>query len=140
MVVSQPGRLTRDQFLRVAPDPAKGKNVNGGLEYLRIMLSKRGAQDFTRRVSSLTCVKGGAEGATLPPGLTSVVKALAASGANGFNWVYQNFYRKLEREFIDAACGDLLTMRINPSQFVDQCQRGADQIAQDSSITKYKRT
>jgi len=38
--------------------PAKAKNQRGGLEYLRVMLSKEGATDFTRRVSSLTVVAG----------------------------------------------------------------------------------
>jgi N-acetylglucosamine transport system substrate-binding protein len=120
--------------------PSKGKNVNGGLEYLRIMLSKRGASDFTKKTSSLTCVAGSAEGVPLGPGLTSVTKALQASGDKGFNWVFNSFYRKLERNLVDAACGDLLTKRINPTQFVDQCQRGADEIAKDTSIKKYKRS
>jgi N-acetylglucosamine transport system substrate-binding protein len=120
--------------------PARAKNVNGGLEYLRIMLSKTGATDFTRRVSSLTCVTGAAEGVSLPPGLTSVTKALQASGAEGFNWVYNSYYRKLERNLVDAACGDLMTKRINPAQFVEQCQQGADEIARDTSIKKYRRS
>ena len=120
--------------------PAKGKNVAGGLEYLRIMLSRKGATDFTKKVASLTCVSGAAEGITLPPGLTSVTKALAASGDKGFNWVYNSFYRKLERNLVDAACGDLFTKRINAAQFVDRCQQAADEISKDTSIKKYKRS
>lgn len=119
--------------------PAKAKNVAGGLEYLRIMLSKEGAQDFTKKVSSLTIVAGAAEGVELPFGLASVVKALEASGSNGFNWVYNNYYRKLERELVDAACGEFFSGRIGPAEFLDMCQRGADQIAADDSIKKYKR-
>ncbi|MEV0427794.1 N-acetylglucosamine/diacetylchitobiose ABC transporter substrate-binding protein [Micromonospora sp. NPDC050495] len=119
--------------------PAKGKNVAGGLEYFRVMLSKKGAQDFTRKVSSLTVVAGSTEGVELPFGLTSVVKALDASGSNGFNWVYNNYYRKLERELVDAACGEFFSGRSNPTAFLDACQKGADSIAQDSSIKKYKR-
>ena len=42
--------------------PAKAKNLRGGLEYLRVMLSKKGAADFTRKVSSLTCVAGSSRG------------------------------------------------------------------------------
>jgi N-acetylglucosamine transport system substrate-binding protein len=119
--------------------PATGRNVAGGLEYLRIMLSKKGAADFTRRVASLTCVHGADEGIPLPPGLTSVTRALKASGDKGFNWVYNSYYRKLERNLVDAACGDLFTNRINPSEFVGQCQKAADEIARDSSIKKYRR-
>ncbi|MDQ7904314.1 N-acetylglucosamine/diacetylchitobiose ABC transporter substrate-binding protein [Phytohabitans sp. ZYX-F-186] len=119
--------------------PAKAKNVPGGLEYFRTVLSMRGAKDFTQKVSALSVVAGAAEGATLPPGLTSVVKALDASGANGFNWVYNNYYRKLERELVDAACGEFFSGRIGPTEFLEQCQKGADMIAQDSSLKKYKR-
>jgi N-acetylglucosamine transport system substrate-binding protein len=119
--------------------PAKAKNVAGGREYLRTMLSRKGAQDFTRKVASLTVVAGATEGVTLPFGLTTVVKALGASGANGFNWVYNNYYRKLERNLVDAACGEFFSGRSTPAQFLDQCQKGADSIAQDSSIKKYKR-
>ncbi|MFF0173905.1 N-acetylglucosamine/diacetylchitobiose ABC transporter substrate-binding protein [Micromonospora profundi] len=119
--------------------PAKARNVAGGLEYFRTMLSRKGAQDFTRKVASLTVVAGATEGVELPYGLTSVVKALDASGANGFNWVYNNYYRKLERNLVDAACGEFFSGRIGPAEFLEQCQKGADSIAQDSSIKKYKR-
>jgi N-acetylglucosamine transport system substrate-binding protein len=103
------------------------------------MLSMKGAQDFTKKVSSLSVVAGATQGAELPFGLTSVVKALDASGSNGFNWVYNNYYRKLERELVDAACGEFFSGRTSPAEFLDQCQKGADQIAGDSSIKKYKR-
>lgn len=119
--------------------PAKARNLAGGLEYFRTMLSKKGAQDFTKKVASLTVVAGATEGVELPHGLTTVVKALDASGANGFNWVYNSFYRKLERNLVDAACGEFFSGRIGPAEFLDQCQKGADSIAQDSSIKKYKR-
>jgi N-acetylglucosamine transport system substrate-binding protein len=120
--------------------PAKARNGAGGLEYLRIMLSRKGAADFTRKVSSLTCVQGAEDGIALPPGLTSVARALKTSGDKGFNWVYNSYYRKLERNLVDAACGDLFTRRINAAQFVEQCQKAADEIARDNSITKYKRS
>jgi len=119
--------------------PTKAKNRRGGMEYFRTMLSMKGAQDFTRKVSSLSVVAGTTEGIELPYGLSTVVKALDASGANGFNWVYNTFYRKLEREVVDAACGEFFSGRSTPAEFLDQCQKGADQIAADSSIKKYKR-
>jgi N-acetylglucosamine transport system substrate-binding protein len=120
--------------------PAKAANAHGGLEYLRIMMSKKGAADFTQKVNSLTCVKGATEGLTLTNALTSVTKALDASGKNTFNWIYGSYYHKLERELVDAACGDLMTKRITPAEFVNRCQQGADEIAKDNTITKYKRS
>jgi N-acetylglucosamine transport system substrate-binding protein len=120
--------------------PAKAKNLRGGLEYLRVMLSKKGASDFTRKVSSLTVVTGSSAGIELPPGLTSVTKMIDAAGKNTFNWLYNSYYRKLERQLVDAACADMFTKRINAAQFIDRCQQAADEIAKDSSIKKYKRT
>jgi N-acetylglucosamine transport system substrate-binding protein len=119
--------------------PAKAKNARGGLEYMRVMLSKKGAADFTGKVASLTCVTGSSDGISLPPGLTSVTRALDAAGRNAFNWVYNTYYRKLERNLVDAACGDLFTKRIDAAQWVDRCQQAADEIAKDPAIKKYKR-
>jgi len=104
------------------------------------MLSMKGAKDFTGKVSSLTIVAGSADGASLPPGLTSAVKALKDSGDKGFNWVYPTYYRKLERTLVDAACGEFFSGRIGPAEFLDKCQKGADEIAADSNFKKYKRT
>jgi N-acetylglucosamine transport system substrate-binding protein len=120
--------------------PAKAKNERGGMELMRHMLSMRGAKDFTQKVSSLTIVAGAADGVSLPPGLSSVVDALKASGTNGFNWVYPVYYRKLERNLVDAACGDFFSGRTTPDEFLKACQKGADEIAADSSFKKYKRT
>lgn len=119
--------------------PAKAKNVRGGLEYLRVMLSKKGAADFTRKVSSLTAVAGASDGVTLPTGLTSVTKMIGAAGPDTFNWLYNSFYRKLEREAVNAACADMFAKRINATQWVDRCQQAADSIAKDSAVKKYKR-
>jgi len=120
--------------------PAKAKNQRGGMEYLRTMLSMKGAKDFTGKVSSLTIVAGSADSISLPPGLSSAVKVLKASGDKGFNWVYPVYYRKLERNLIDAACGEFFSGRIGPAEFLDKCQKGADEIAADPSFKKYKRT
>ena len=120
--------------------PAKAKNLRGGMEYLRTMLSMKGAKDFTGKVSSLTVVAGSADGTTLPFGLDSCVKVLKASGDKGFNWVYPTYYRKLERNLVDAACGEFFSGRIGPAEFLDKCQKGADEITNDPAFKKYKRT
>jgi N-acetylglucosamine transport system substrate-binding protein len=120
--------------------PAKAVNQRGGMEYLRTMLSLKGAKDFTQKVSSLTIVAGAADGVTLPPGLASCVEALKASGEQGFNWIYPVYYRKLERNLVDAACGEFFSGRIGPDEFLAQCQKGADEIAKDDTFKKYKRS
>jgi len=120
--------------------PAKARNRAGGLEYFRHMLSLAGAKDFTAKVASLSVVAGSTDGVELPFGLDTVSKALDTAGDNGFNWVYNNYYRKLERNLVDAACGEFFSGRATPAEFLAACQKGADEIAADSSITKYERT
>ncbi|WP_127503859.1 N-acetylglucosamine/diacetylchitobiose ABC transporter substrate-binding protein [Actinoplanes solisilvae] len=119
--------------------PAKGKNVRGGLDYLRVMLSQKGASDFTRKVSSLTAVQGSSEGIELGPGLTSVTKLIDASQGSAFTWLYSSYYRKLERERVDAACAELFAKRITAAEWCDKVQKSADEFAQDPAIKKYKR-
>src|SRR5947207_256362 len=41
---------------------AKGKNAKGGMEYFRRMLTKEGAQGFTKLTGSLTVLQGASEG------------------------------------------------------------------------------
>jgi N-acetylglucosamine transport system substrate-binding protein len=120
--------------------PAKAKNLRGGLEFLRVMLTRKASADFTTKVSSLTCVRGSEAGLSLPPGLTSATKVLDAAGDNVFMWMYAAYYGKLERETVEPATGDLLTGRITAAQWVDRCQAGADAVARDSTITKFKRS
>ena len=120
--------------------PAKARNVRGGLEYLRVMLSKRGASDFTRTVSSLTSVRGAADGITLGSGLTSVTAMIEASRGGAFTWMYNSYYRKLERERIDSACAELFARRITAAQWCDKVQKSADEFAADPAIKKYRRS
>ena len=120
--------------------PAKAANERGGKEFLRTMLSMKGAKDFTQKVSSLTIVAGAADGISLGSGLDSCVKALKDSGDKGFNWIYPVYYRKLERNLVDAACGEFFSGRIGPDEFLAKCQKGADEIAADTTFKKYKRS
>ncbi|BCY08534.1 carbohydrate ABC transporter, N-acetylglucosamine/diacetylchitobiose-binding protein [Actinoplanes sp. L3-i22] len=119
--------------------PAKGQNVRGGMEYLRVMLSTKAAADFTTKVSSLTAVTGAAAGLALGPGLTSVTKLIDASQGAAFTWLYSTYYRKLERERVNAASLELFTKRINAAQWCDKVQKSADEFAKDPAIKKYKR-
>ncbi|GLW31080.1 N-acetylglucosamine/diacetylchitobiose ABC transporter substrate-binding protein [Actinoplanes regularis] len=119
--------------------PAKGENVRGGLEYLRVMLSRKAAADFTGKVSSLTAVAGATDGVKLSGGLTSVTALIDASQGGAFTWLYSTYYRKLERERVNAATLELLTKRITAAQWCDQVQRSADEFARDPAVKKYKR-
>jgi N-acetylglucosamine transport system substrate-binding protein len=119
--------------------PAKAKNPAGGLEYMRIMLSKEGAKGFTEKVSSLTVVQGAADGVKLPAGLTSAKKALDAAGDNVVSWMWQSWYGTMWNPGINAVIGDLLAGRKTVDEFCDGCEAEAKKVRDDDSITKYTR-
>ncbi len=71
--------------------PSQGKNVAGGKEFLRAMLSKDAAVNFAKTKLSSTIVKG-----TVPSdgfgstALQSQIKMLEAAGSNTFTWAVLN--------------------------------------------------
>lgn len=142
-LLSKDAKLPKEA-LRASPGepylvPAQAKNPRGGLEYMRIMLSKAGAKGFTEKVSSLTVVQGASDGVKLPPGLTSAQKALADAGDNVVNWMYPTWYGKMENPGINAVTGDLLAGRKTVDEWVEGCEAEAKKVREDDSITKYKR-
>lgn len=119
--------------------PAQAKNPRGGMEYMRIMLSKEGAKGFTKEVSSLNVVKGSTDGLELSPGLKSAQAALSAAGDNTLYWMYQNWYGKMWNPGVNVAVGDLMAGRTTPDQFAAAMEAEAKKVRDDSSIKKYKR-
>jgi N-acetylglucosamine transport system substrate-binding protein len=119
--------------------PKQAKNPRGGLEYMRIMLSREGARGFTEEVSSLTVVQGAADGLDLPTGLKSASEALSAAGDDVIGWMYQTWYAKMWNPGINAHIGDLLTGRKSVDEFTAACEGEAKKVRDDDSITKYTR-
>jgi N-acetylglucosamine transport system substrate-binding protein len=117
---------------------AKGKNVQGGKEYLRIMLSKAGAKGFTDLTKVLTVVQGATEGLTLSPGTTSANAALTAAGANNFSFRWDAWYKKMDDE-CRSATNELMFKGGTADKFVDRMQKVADAVKADSSIQKFTR-
>jgi N-acetylglucosamine transport system substrate-binding protein len=129
--------------LRAAPSepyivPAKAKNKAGGLEFLRVMLSRAGASRFAELTNSLPCVKGAGDKLT---GVTieSENTALKAAGSNIITWKYSTWYTDLETA-VRAATGELMANRSKPDDWVRSVQAAADKVAKDPSVKKQKRT
>jgi N-acetylglucosamine transport system substrate-binding protein len=119
--------------------PQKAKNPLGGMELLRVMLGKKSSANFTKQVSSLTSLKNGTEGLSLPPGLASAVAALDKAGSNLVSPRLQDWYTDLNKQRIGVAVlGEMMAGRMTPAEAVKNCQAAADATAKDDSITKYK--
>ncbi|MEZ0075639.1 N-acetylglucosamine/diacetylchitobiose ABC transporter substrate-binding protein [Planotetraspora sp. GP83] len=120
--------------------PSKGKNPQGGLEYLRVMLSKEAAKAFTEKTKSLTVVLDSTEGLTLSPGLTSVAAAQKAAGANVVTYsLFETWYKELETE-LRKQTNALMFGRISADEFAAKMQKAADKAKADSSVAKQTRS
>ncbi|MEU2872290.1 N-acetylglucosamine/diacetylchitobiose ABC transporter substrate-binding protein [Streptomyces olivoreticuli] len=119
-----------------------GKNPVGGMELLRIMLSKKHAQNFAQKVHSLTSNMQGAEGASLSPGLASAAKAVKDAGGNQNLLMIQlqEWYPKLTDEKMGGLTSQLLTGDLKAAEWIKKTQQYADETAKDSSVTKFHRS
>ncbi|MFI6601292.1 N-acetylglucosamine/diacetylchitobiose ABC transporter substrate-binding protein [Nonomuraea sp. NPDC050536] len=118
--------------------PSKAQNPQGGMEYLRAMLSKKGAGDFSELVRTVTTVKGATEGRKLSPGVQSATDALNGAGENTVYYQWQQWYGPLKDEAI-AATGALMSGDLTPDKYLERIQKKADDIKNDSSIKKFSR-
>jgi N-acetylglucosamine transport system substrate-binding protein len=118
--------------------PAQAPNVAGGMEFLRIMLGKASAQNFTRLVSSLTCVRGAEQGLDLGPGLASAVETFNAAGENLVLPRLRDWYPQLHDEEIGGAVAAMMAGEIDPREAIDRCQRAADATAADDAIDHFE--
>jgi len=120
--------------------PSKAKNVNGGLEYLRVMLSKEGAQKFAELTYTLTVVKGAHDDQSLDTVLESSLAAYNAAQATEriLPWKYTAWYVGMKDD-IEGAMGQLLTGKLDANGFMQRAQKTADRIKKDPKIKKLSR-
>ena len=119
---------------------SKGKNPRGGMEYLRVMLSKAAATEFTKLTKSLTVVTGAADGVELSPGLTSANEALNKAGKDVFmGYLFDTWYKKLHDESLSAV-NDLMFKGGDAQKFCDRMEAASRAIAKDSSVQKQTRS
>lgn len=118
--------------------PSQGKNVLGGKEWLRLLLSREGGKVFAESTKSLSTVIGSGEGLDLGTAFASAQAAIAAAGANTYVTQYQDWYTEFADE-VKAQLASLLQMQISIEEFQDNVQQAADDLKSDDSITKYTR-
>jgi len=107
--------------------PALARNRAGGLEYLRMMLSKEGAKQFTSRVSSLTCVAGAEEGLDAP-GVRSTNELLNTAGKDIYAFYFDKRYRTFADDVVGPGIRKLLLNSVKPDRFVADMQDATDRL------------
>ena len=116
--------------------PSQGKNVAGGKEFMRAMLSKEAASNFAKVILSPTVVKD-----TVPDdgfgstALVSQIKMLGDAGENVFTWKFNGFYGMgpdhvvLFNSFLDG--------QLSAADLTTKLQEVTDNIRKDDAIEKY---
>jgi N-acetylglucosamine transport system substrate-binding protein len=136
---AMPATALRTQPAEFFVVPKDAKNVNGGMEYLRIMLSKQGAAAFAQETASVPVVKGGTDAVQQKtPALASLSAALSTAGDNVFNWQFRTWYSPYSQA-LKTEMGNLLAGRSTADGFLSAMQAVSDKVAADSSVTKYTR-
>jgi N-acetylglucosamine transport system substrate-binding protein len=116
--------------------PAKGKNSAGGLEFLRVMLSKEQALNFTKLTGSPTIVQDAApDGKDASTALASVLKMMDDAGDNAFHYHWPEWYglgpdlKSLWTEFLSG--------KIDADTTREKTQDLIDKTREDDKIKKF---
>lgn len=105
--------------------PEKAKNKAGGLEFLRLMLTKEGSGKFAAAANSLTVLKDGVgPDVQLRPGTKSTVTALTAAGSNTFNYNYPNTSSQFDTDLQNLS-SELMAKRLTPDQWIAKAKAAA---------------
>jgi N-acetylglucosamine transport system substrate-binding protein len=119
--------------------PSKGKNVAGGKELLRTMLSKEAATNFAKSKLAPTIVKG-----TVPAdgfGSTALVSQndlLSAAGTNVFTWKFVDLYGMNTDQLV--IWNSFLAGKADVAALTSKLQEISDKVRNDDSIKKIKVT
>jgi len=119
--------------------PSQGKNVAGGKELLRTMLSKEAATNFAKTKLAPTIVKG-----TVPAdgfGSTALVSQndlLSAAGSDVFTWKFVDLYGINADQLV--IWNSFLAGKADAAALTSGLQDISDKIREDDSIKKIKVT
>jgi N-acetylglucosamine transport system substrate-binding protein len=118
--------------------PSKAKNVKGGMEYLRCLLSKASAKYFAENVGAIMPVIGGTEGAKISAAVQSAVDLLNAANGKTMLFNLPNWYSTINKD-LETFTGELMTGVKKPEEFCAAMQKTADAVAADPDVKKFKR-
>ncbi|GAA2083142.1 N-acetylglucosamine/diacetylchitobiose ABC transporter substrate-binding protein [Streptomyces albiaxialis] len=120
--------------------PAKAKNAQGGMEWLRMMYSKKAARNLFEEVSSIPVVKGAIDGLKLPPGVDSSQKAIKAAGKNIVLAFWKEWYRDMFEADYNNVMGKFMLGDMSVKQAMDTMEKAAARIAKDPDTQRVERS
>ncbi len=135
---AMPATALRTQPAEAFVVPARAANVNGGMEYLRVMLSKEGAGRFAELTASVPGVRGATDGIQKTPALESLSAGLDAAGDDVFTWQFRTWYSPYSA-LLKTETANLLAGRSDAAGYLAAMQAETDRLAADANVTKYSR-
>jgi N-acetylglucosamine transport system substrate-binding protein len=118
--------------------PTDSANRAGGLELLRVMLTKGFAERFIELTGSATIVQGTGLGAE--SGAFRSAAEVAAGAPDALNWKWEGWYNAtMYVDTMEPMLGELMAGRATAQDLVDAMQAAADEVRDDSSIDKFTR-
>lgn len=116
--------------------PSKGKNVAGGKEFMRVMLSKEAATNFAKTKLAPTVVKDtvpdDAFGSTA---LASQIKLLEDAGDAIYSWQFVDYYGTNKDQLV--LWNSFLDGKMEVSALTKELQKITDGIREDDAVKKY---
>jgi N-acetylglucosamine transport system substrate-binding protein len=115
--------------------PSKAKNVAGGKELLRVMLSKDAATNFAKELLAPSIVKG-----TVPAdgfgstALVSQTTLLEQAGSNIFSWQFVDYYGLNTDQLV--VWNSFLDGKSSVAELTKGLQQITDKVAKDDSVKK----
>jgi N-acetylglucosamine transport system substrate-binding protein len=118
--------------------PEQAKNRPGGLEFVRAMLSRDVAAQYSKRTNSLTVVRGVTYGVEYTSALRSAAEIVTTAGDQTIDWFFARWYPRLGQA-VESATGALMAGAVTVPEWTNRIQRTADEVKRDRSIRKFHR-
>ena len=118
--------------------PQESAHPEWGMEYLRVLLSRKLAGNFLQEIGSMQPIIGSDKDVPVPPATQSALDAIAAADGETFNMRFTSWYLELDNEF-DNALGAVLNGDATPEEFGVRLEAQAERLRRDPDTIRFRR-
>lgn len=118
--------------------PRQADHPEWGMEYLRLLLSRKMAANFLKTIGSVQPIVGSPGDVDIRPAMQSALAAVDAAGGETFNFRYPIWYPELRIE-LENAFGAMLNGHIAPEAFAARVEAMAERLRHDPDTLPFKR-
>jgi N-acetylglucosamine transport system substrate-binding protein len=118
--------------------PQESAHPEWGMEYLRVLLSRKLAGNFLQEIGSMQPIIGSDKDVPVPPATQSALDVIAAADGETFNMRFTSWYLELDNEF-DNALGAVLNGDTTPEEFGVRLEAQAERLRRDPDTIRFRR-